>query len=114
MKKIDFKKRSEEIEIAGKIYTIDVSNYDFIKKAQENLANLEEAQRKLNENRDVDSLLDCAKELIDFVLGDFDRIWDAAYHDIYNLMDLAIELSEVIQKGFEYKRSKYIDEREGK
>ena len=108
MMKVEFKKRTQEIEIAGKVYEINVSDYDFIKKAQANLVRLEEAQKKLNETRDVDALLDTAKELIDFVLGDFDRIWEAAFHDIYNLMDLAISLSEVIQKGFEYKWEQYL------
>jgi len=108
MKKIEFGQRAEELEIAGKVYTIEVSNYDFIKKAQGSLVELEDAQKKLKESGDIDSLLDCLKTLIDFVLGDFDRIWEEAHHDIYNLMDVAIALSEIINEGFEYKRSKYL------
>ena len=108
MKKIDFKKRSEDIEIAGKAYSVEVSNYEFIKKAQESLAELEAVQKRLHESGDVDSLLDCMRSLFNFVLGDFDRIWEAAGHDIYNMMDVAIALSEIIKAGFEYKRSKYL------
>ena len=108
MKKIDFKKRSEEIEIAGKVYSIEVSNYEFIKKAQSSLAELEAVQKKLQETGDVDSLIECLHVLFDFVLGDFDRIWEEANHDIYNMMDVAILLSEIISDGFEYKRAKYL------
>jgi hypothetical protein len=108
MKKIDFKKRSEQIEIAGKVYEIEVSNYDFIKKAQASLGALEDAQKRLNESGDVDALLDAMNSLFNLMLGDFERIWDEAGHDIYNMLDVAIALTEIVSDGFEYKRSKYI------
>jgi len=108
MKKIEFGQRATKIEIAGKVYTIEVSNYDFIKKAEESLVEIETVQKKLKEDGGVENLVKSLKTLIDFVLGDFDRIYEEANHNIHDLMDVAIALSEIINEGFEYKRSKYL------
>ena len=42
MKTIDFKKRSEDIEIAGVVYAVEVSYYDFIKQSKSFIIELEE------------------------------------------------------------------------
>lgn len=108
MRKFEFKDRTEQIEIAGKIYDIEVSNYEFIKKAQDHIGELEEAQEKVRSG-DIDSIKNALESLINFMLdGDFDRIWEAARHNIHNLLDLAIELADIVSKGFEYKQSKYL------
>ena len=104
MIKVEFKDRSEQIEIAGKVYSINVSNYDFIKKAQANLKELESVK-----STDLDEMLNSLHTLIDFILdGDFDRIWEACKHDVYALLDIANALAVVINKGFEYKAQKYV------
>lgn len=109
MTTINFKDRTEQIEIAGKVYDICVSKYEFIKKAQANLQDIEAAQKKLNDTGDIDDLLSSLETLINFVLNnDYDRIWEATGHDIYNLLDVANALAIIIQKGFEYKAKKYV------
>jgi len=108
MKTIDFKKRSEDIQIAGKVYGVEVSNYEFIKQAKAFVVELEKAKDKMMETEDIDDMLLCIKKLVDFVLGDYERIWEASGHDIYNMLDVAVALSEVISSGLEYKMGKYL------
>ena len=108
MKTIDFKKRSEDIEIAGVVYSVEVSNYDFIKKAKTFVIELEASKNKMMETEDIDDMLSCIRKLIDFTLQDYDRIWEAAGHDIYNMLDVAVAISEVISSGLEYKMGKYL------
>ncbi len=108
MKTIDFKKRSEDIEIAGVVYSVEVSNYEFIKQAKSFVIELEASKNKMMETEDIDDMLACIKKLVDFVLKDYDRIWEAAGHDIYNMLDVAVALSEVISSGLEYKMGKYL------
>lgn len=109
MTTINFKDRTEQIEIAGKVYDICVSKYDFIKKAQASLQDLENAQKLLNENGKIDTLLNACETFINLVLdNDYDRIWDECGHDIYNLLDVATAMGAIIQKGLEYKAKKYV------
>ena len=108
MKTIDFKKRSEDIEIAGVVYSIEVSNYDFIKQAKTFVIELEASKNKMMETEDIDDMLSCIRKLIDFTLQDYDRIWEAAGHYIYKMLDVAVDISEVISSGIEYKMGKYL------
>ena len=109
MTKIDFKDRTEQIEIADKVYSICVSNYDFIKKVQNSIKDLETAMVDLNTNGDIDTLVETIKTFINFTLDDdFDRIWKAANKNIYDMLDIATAVSGIIQKGFEYKATKYV------
>jgi len=108
MKTIDFKKRSEDIEISGVVYSVEVSNYDFIKKAKTFVIELEASKNKMMETEDIDDMLLCIKKLVDFTLHDYDRIWEAAGHDIYNMLDVAVAISQVISSGLEYKIGKYL------
>jgi hypothetical protein len=67
------------------------------------------AQKKLNESGTIDDLLEASKEFVNLVLdGDFDRIWEACYKDIFNLLDLCGAISQIVKKGFEYKANKYV------
>ena len=109
MTKIDFKDRTEQVEIADKTYNICVSNYDFIKKVQNSIKDLEAAQVALNANSNIDELVKALETFINFTLeDDFDRIWEAANKDIFNMLDIANVVSGIINKGFEYKVSKYV------
>jgi len=108
MKKIDFKKRVEELEIAGKVYEIEVSNYDFIKKSEVFVVELEESRQKLMNGGNVDDMLSCLKQMIDFVLGDYDRIWEEAGHNIHNMLDVAMAINDTLQTGLQYKIGKYL------
>jgi len=108
MRTIDFKKRSEDIEIAGVVYSIEVSNYEFFKQAKTFVVDLDNAKNKMMETEDIDDMLLCIKKLVDFTLHDYDRIWEAAGHDIYNMLDVAVAISEVVSSGLEYKMGKYL------
>jgi len=107
MKTLNFEKRVEEVEISGKVYEIEVSNYNFIKEAQKNLVVFEQAQAKMQETGNVEDVLEAAKIMVNFILGDFDRLWRVMYEDIYNLMDLCVLLSGVVSEGMQYKARQY-------
>ena len=109
MKEFKFADRSETIKVEGKEYKIDVSKYEFIKACKDQLADLEAAHTKFNENKDIEGLIDVMRPVINLILeDDFDRLWEIANHNIYGMIDLASTLTEIINKGFIYKRSKYV------
>lgn len=110
MRELNFKNNSEIIKIAGKEYKVNISSYEFIKSAQANLAELEEAQQAFaNKSTDVDLFIQACKKFINFALdNDFDRIWEEAGHDISNLIDVIVLISELVNKGFEKKVNKYV------
>lgn len=109
MTTINFKDRTEQIEIAGKVYSICVSNYEFMKKAKENLTMLDNAKKLLTENNDIDSVLTALESFTNFILdNDFDRIWEACNHNLFDLLDVTNALGKIIQKGFEYKAKQYV------
>jgi hypothetical protein len=108
MKTINFEERSEQLEIAGKVYSVCVSNYDFIKKVQASMADLEVAQKKLKDDNGIEDIMEALKQVINLALDDFDRIWKEANHDIYDMIDVCLAIAEIIQKGFEYKARKYV------
>jgi len=109
MTTINFKDRTEQIEIAGKVYNICVSNFEFMKKARENLDMLEKAKTLLTTNDDIESVLTALESFTNFMLdNDFDRIWEACNHNLFDLLDVTNVLGKIIQKGFEYKAKQYV------
>lgn len=110
MRELNFKSKSEAVKIAGREYTINTSSYEFIKAAQANLGELEKAQKEFaKDTTNVDVFIEACKTFINFALdNDFDRIWEAAEHDLSNLIEVIVLISELVNKGFAQKVSKYV------
>lgn len=109
MRTLEFKDRTEELKIAGKIYAVDFTSRDFIKKVQVNLDEITEAEKKMKETGDIDDLIDALKQLINYCLdNDFDRIWEECHKSVYNLLDVSNLLGEVIKDAYKYKAQKYV------
>ena len=108
MIKVDFQNNSEEIEVLGKVYKINLSNYTFMKKAQSFVTELGELQAKATESNDLDDSLACIKKIVDFMLGDYDRIWEESGENVDYMIKVTIALKGLIEKGFEYKMGKYL------
>ena len=109
MKEFNFIDRSETLKVEGVEYKIDVSNYDFMKACQEKITPLEEAHKKFNKDKDITGLIEVIKPIINLILNDdFERLWEIAGHNVFSMIDLTSVITEMIQKGFIYKRSEYV------
>lgn len=110
MKKFEFKKTYEEVEIAGKVYRVDLQD-ESVKKYQkqfnsfyEQSQNLQAAATKEMTIDEQAAFLDQSKELasvtINALLGDnaFDEIYEASGKSLINVMDLINFLTEVIRE----------------
>jgi hypothetical protein len=110
IKKFEFKKTYEEVEIAGKVYKVDLQD-ESVKKYQKQFNSFTEQSMQLQEaakeNMTVDeqaAFLDQSKELamvtINTLLGEnaFDELYEASGKSLINVMDLINFLTEVIRE----------------
>ena len=82
MNKFTFENKVEPIEVAGKSYTLDTGNVDFLKKAFSKADELKTALTKIDtdnlNDKMIDHLVNTMAEAIDTFLGDgeFERIFN--------------------------------------
>jgi|GEM_PF-1674604 len=124
MRKFEFKKTFEEVEIAGKVYRIEF-NDDKIREYQERLHSLRaDAQELLNVDEtkftkeDREKHFEKEKQLIcsviDMLLGDgsFDELYEKSGRSIINMYDLVEFLAEIVNErsaqNMEEKRQQYV------
>lgn len=124
MRKFEFKKTFEEVEIAGKVYRIEF-NDDKIREYQERLHSLRaDAQELLNVDEtkftkeDRENHFEKEKQLIcsviDMLLGDgsFDELYEKSGRSIINMYDLVEFLAEIVNErsaqNMEEKRQQYV------
>ena len=113
MRKFEFVKPDDGIEIAGKQYVIDVSSVDFMHKVQENFSSLESALEELGEEQSsqaIDKAIEKMATVVNLLCdNDWQRIWDEGlFHNLHAAIDLITELSEIIKDGLEYKRGRIL------
>jgi len=111
MRKMEFKKRNIDFEVAEKVYSINVSNADFIRKAQEKINDLSTVQAKFMADEkagkvpDLDELIGAAETAVNLLLNDdWPRLWEAMDHDLHNMYDLMIGLAEIVAEGGKYEK----------
>ncbi|BBW97224.1 hypothetical protein ACPVTF_04170 [Geobacillus icigianus] len=124
MKKFEFGKSYEEIEINGELYKVDFSDdklkeyqnmfYRFFKEAQE----LEKVDIEKLGEAEMDALLDKQrqnmKDVTETMLGEgtFEKLFKLAGHSTWNYMKLIEFLAQTIEERFgeikEEQRKKYV------
>jgi hypothetical protein len=124
MRKFEFRKTYEEVEIAGKVYRVDFSD-DKINEYQkkffsfqadvEKFAKIDETKLTQEEQwkhfEDVKAL---AKDVIETLLGEgtFDELYEAAGRSIMNIYDLIWYLADIVKersaRNREEKRKQYV------
>ena len=110
MKKFEFKRPVEEIEIAGDIYTIDLSDVS-IQTKQKRFETFQEEARKIprDDTEYFDKALKLVEDTIDTIFhpGAFKVIYEKSGKSLYNMTDLVEYLADVINE----KAKKQHDER---
>ena len=125
MKKFEFKKPFEEVEIAGKVYRIEFSD-DKVREYQEGLHSLgTDIQEFLNvdktkltkEEREkyyFEEGKQLIRNVVDMLLGEgsFDELYEKSGRSIINMYDLVWFLAEIIKErnkqNREEKRQQYV------
>ncbi|MFC0271129.1 hypothetical protein ACFFIX_06645 [Metabacillus herbersteinensis] len=124
MRKFEFKKSYEEIEIGGEVFRIDFNDEktnQYVKKLNEFQKEISELQNvdesKLSDDQKLkhfDDIKGIVKKVIEEFLGEgnFGKLYESAGHSIMNVMDLVFYISEVVserlQKDREEKRNYYV------
>ncbi|XQY90641.1 hypothetical protein ACNRWW_14035 [Metabacillus sp. HB246100] len=117
MKKFEFKKSYEEIEIAGNVYKLGLSDED-LRKYQKEFSSFFDKQQDFQKIK-VDSLSydeqvehfdrmkNIIKELIELILGEgtFQPLYEASGKSLVNITELAEYLSEVIGEKLKVEKS---------
>lgn len=108
MKKFEFKKTYEEVEIAGKVFRIDLNDdkvfeyqesfNKYGKEMQEDSGANIESFGKEEQKEFFDKQLQRIKEVIEIMLGkdSFEHIYEASGRSIINLAELVTYLSNLI------------------
>ncbi|PEV02209.1 hypothetical protein CN417_28780 [Bacillus thuringiensis] len=108
MKKFEFKKTYEEVEIAGKVFRIDLNDdkvfeyqesfNKYGKEMQEDSSSNIESFGKEEQKEFFDKQLQRIKEVIEIMLGkdSFEHIYEASGRSIINLAELVTYLSNLI------------------
>ncbi|MED4447447.1 hypothetical protein [Bacillus thuringiensis] len=108
MKKFEFKKTYEEVEIAGKVFRIDLNDdkvfeyqesfNKYGKEMQEDSSSDIENFSKEEQKEFFDKQLQRIKEVIEIMLGkdSFEHIYEASGRSIINLAELVTYLSDLI------------------
>ncbi|PEW91863.1 MULTISPECIES: hypothetical protein [Bacillus] len=108
MKKFEFKKTYEEVEIAGKVFRIDLNDdkvfeyqesfNKYGKEMQEDSSSDIESFGKEEQKEFFDKQLQRIKEVIEIMLGkdSFEHIYEASGRSIINLAELVTYLSDLI------------------
>lgn len=108
MKKFEFKKTYEEVEIAGKVFRIDLNDdkvfeyqdsfNKYGKEMQEDSGTDIESFGKEEQKAFFDKQLQRIKEVIEIMLGkdSFEHIYEASGRSIINLAELVTYLSNLI------------------
>jgi hypothetical protein len=124
MRKFEFRKTYEEVEIAGKIYRVDFSD-DKINEYQKKFFSFQadvEKFTKIDETKltqeeqwkhfeDVKAL---AKDVVETLLGEgtFNELYEAAGRSIMNIYDLIWYLADIVKersaRNREEKRKQYV------
>lgn len=124
MRKFEFKKTFEEVEIAGKVYRIEFSD-DKIREYQEKFHSLEaDVQELLNvdetkltkEEREkrFEKVKQLVRNVIDMLLGEgsFDELYEKSGRSIANMYDLVWYLAGIVNernaRNKEEKRQQYV------
>jgi hypothetical protein len=124
MRKFEFKKTYEEIEIAGKVYKIEF-NDDKLREYQEKFFSFQtdaEEYLKVDETKLTKEELwehfekgkQVARNVIDTLLGEgsFDELYEKSGRSIANMYDLIWYLAEIVQernaRNREEKRQQYV------
>jgi hypothetical protein len=124
MRKFEFKKTYEEVDIAGKVYRIEF-NDDKIREYQEKFLTFEadvEQYVKVDETKltreeqwkHFEKGKQLAKNLIDTILGEgsFDELYEKGGRSIENMYDLVWYLAEIVQernaRNRKEKRQQYV------
>lgn len=110
MRKFEFKKTYEEIEIAGDVYKIDVSDqklreyqiefYEFYKESQR-LGEIDTNKLSIEEQQKIfDETLEIVKKVVEKLLGagSFEKLYAASGGSVMNMIDLVNYLGEVFQE----------------
>lgn len=120
MRKFEFKKSYEEINIAGKVYRVDFSDEnikkyqksfnEFYKKNKE-FENIDEENLSVEEQQEIlDKVLNIIKEFVETILGQntFDELYDKSGKSIFNMMELVNYLAEIVgEKGQKLRDENY-------
>lgn len=117
MRKFEFKKSYEEIEIGGEIYKVSLKDDDR-KKYNNQLLKFYELVNQINNVEKIDlkksiELEEKAKEItletLDALFGEgsADKLYEACEQQIQELMPLIYEVAEIIQERRKEKFSKY-------
>lgn len=124
MRKFEFKKTFEEVEIAGKVYRIEFSD-DKIREYQEKFHSLEaDVQELLNvdetkltkeeREKQFEKVKQLVRNVIDMLLGggSFDELYEKSGRSIINMYDLVEFLAEIVNErsaqNREEKRQQYV------
>jgi hypothetical protein len=127
MRKFEFKKSYEEVEVAGKTYQIDFSDeklktyrkeFKAFKTDYEKLLAMDESKMSEDEALDhFEQIQDLVKRMIESILGKgtYDSLYEAAGKSIMNMFDFIKYLGEmvaekssrnVVDKSAEYLKKK--------
>ena len=118
MKEFKFEDRTRQIKIGDTTYSVCVSNYEFMQKAQTALGSLTEAQEKFEQNANLENLMFAINKFVNLMFGgagdqkrdesEYDYLWNLSGHDVYGMLDLCMELASFVKEGMEYKVEKYL------
>ncbi len=116
MRKFEFKKSYEEIEIAGDIYRLDMSD-EKIKEYQKEFFSFYEKSKKI-EKQDLSKLDEheqfykevraIVESLLNTLLGEnsFSKLYEKSGKSLFNLIELVVYLADIVEEKSEHIRKK--------
>ena len=130
MRKFEFKKTYEEIEVAGEVYRVDVSDkklkeyqiefHEFYKESQR-LEKIDVDELSAEEQTEMlDNALGILEKVVNKILGDgsFDVLYEKSGKSIMNMIDLVNYLGDVVNERLngqrQEKRGHYLKHKQGK
>ena len=91
-----------------KHYVLNVGDYEKLKVWFDKFGEIEELSKKSAEGAEIiDQLLDLEKEIVSMVLNDWTWIYEAFEHNVFAIMDLVKELSDLVALEMRDFYSKY-------
>ena len=118
VKKFEFKKSHEDLEIAGKEYRLEFNDaklieynksFDEFYQESKRLNQIDETKLTTNEQLDLfEDMKKMVKDILEILLGEgsFEELYEASDRSLINMMDVIMYLSEVVEEKMQNIRDK--------
>lgn len=90
-------------------FTLDVGNYDMMKRWQSKIGEIEEMQKRVQEgDQAVDDLVALEKELVGMTTGGWEFLWEQTGQNVFSMMAFISHVSSFIKEEVDKRTKAYL------